>query len=252
MSLNNEALFTRDLTMKKTLIALSLIATSFASQAAWKVSGDTDPMTGESQYYAISGWKQSLKPMGFPYQGTKSAIGVGCDSGGNYWAYFAFSSKPNMSDDDTQRGYSTANRRIKWDDEMSKIHMSQDHGSKFVHVSSDKQFIQNLREHNSVLLDMSAWHSGNQPYFKYSLSGSTKAINEALSKCGIDIPKPEPKQPKPTAEQCKEVGEVLTKHGKAASDHVDVNRIFLDSLKKDKIISGEEYVRLYKLNAQCF
>lgn len=170
--------------MKRLLLA-TLLLTSTATHAAWNVSGSTDPMTNEKAYYATSDSTSSLRPMGFPYEDTKSWVGVGCDGTGSKWVYFGFTNKPNMTDDDTKDGYSVAHRRIKWDDRLTSIRMTQSWGSDFIHASDDKLTIINLKKHSSVTLDMSGWHSAEGAYFTYGLAGATKAINSAFSKCGI-------------------------------------------------------------------
>lgn len=208
------------------LVSVGLVtwALSNSVNAAWTVTSDTDPMTNKAQYYAMSPSVQSIKPMDFPYKGTKSWIGVGCDSSGSKWVYFGFSSQPNMTDDKTQSGYSTANRRIKWDDTMSTVYMTQDWGSKFVHVGGqwDDKVIDKLKLHSSVMLDMSAW-SGSKAYFQYSLSGSTKAINQILSKCGVSkstkavtVVKLEPKL---TGDACTDIKAALKNEGVTANQN---------------------------------
>ncbi len=214
--------------MKRSLMVSALLAVSFNVNAGWKVSSDTDEMTNETINYAISDSVVSSKKQGFPYHDTRSWIGVGCKKGSNAWVFFGFSNQPNMRDDKTKSGYSTALRLIRWDNDLSDISMKQEWGSKFILVQNDGQVINRLKSHSSVKLDMSAWHSA-PAYFKYSLKGSTKSINTILSKCNVKPKKKEVKQIIKSinpdynisySKDCKIVKDALVKIGVSVNDNL--------------------------------
>lgn len=147
----------------------------------WSTTSSKDEMTGKVSVFAASKTAYPIPTMKFPYSDVKSWIGVGCD-GENEWVYFGFSNDPNLTNTSTEDGYSLISTRLKWDDKVENVKLTQDWGSRFIHFREDKKALLNLKNAQNVKLELQ-WHSQDRVYFNYSLRGSSKAIQEIQQKC---------------------------------------------------------------------
>ena len=185
--------------MNKHILFIILLTLPILSLAkGWNYSVEKDEMTGESSVYVSSSLSSSTKKMNFPYQRTKGWIGVGCKKG-KQWAYFGFSTAPNLSNTTTEDGYNVINTRIKIGNKLEQIKLTQKWGSKFLHTSNyggyakyanaidSDTLISNMKKANSVLLELD-WHGHDSTYFKFSLKGSTKVLNKMQKECGYKVP----------------------------------------------------------------
>ncbi|EJG0999337.1 hypothetical protein C4G52_RS20725 [Vibrio parahaemolyticus] len=226
--------------MNKKLLVLLSLAPAFDLLAGWTTSSDTDPMTNNHIYYAHSESVKSMKPMASPYTNAKSWVSVGCNTVGSMWVNFGFTHAPNMTDDSTRDGYSSANRKIKWDESTELIYMTQKWGSKFIHIAeSEKNNIRKLMSSSSVTLDLSSWYGSPNSHFKYSLSGSSRAIENALNKCGISIEN----------NACEDIQNELIKFDIVRGTYGRKGEI--DSLFERGDINNKELEKLHKLNQAC-
>lgn len=155
--------------------------------AAWDVGVSKDEMTGKKKSYATSSMVKSTKPMGFPYKGVKSWLGIGCNNEST-WVYAGFTSSPNLSGDKTKSGFNEIKTRIKWDDDVEKTTLTQTWGAKALHFNNDDMVIKRIVKANSVLLELN-WHGNGPTYFNYSLNGSSKAIKKLAKECGFKLNK---------------------------------------------------------------
>ena len=168
--------------MLKRALITSIAITSFTANASWNVSSDVDEMTGKTTHYAISQSKESTKKMGFPYKHVRSWIGGGCDKKGE-WIFIGFNKSPNITNDETQDGWSLISTRFKWDNDVESVKLSQTWGSKFLHFrGDDSKFITKIASKNNGLLELN-WHGQGSVYFPYSFAGSSKAIATIRQKC---------------------------------------------------------------------
>ena len=172
---------------RKTLLFSGMIVwlLTMPAYAGWDTSLSKDEMTGERSAYASSPITGPTKRMGFPYSDTKAWLGVGCD-GTNEWVYVGFNTAPNLNKADTEDGYNLIRTRIKWDDKVENITLTQPWGAKYIHFRDDKSIISNIAKSNSVLLELN-WHGEGKTYFKFSLSGSSAALKKIRSEC-VNIP----------------------------------------------------------------
>lgn len=224
---------------QKLLILLSLLPMS-DSLAGWETSNDIDPITNNHRYYAQSESVKSMKPMTSLYSNTKSWVSVGCNTTGSMWVNFGFTSAPNMTDDSTKGGYSSANRRIKWDESIELVYMTQQWGSKFIHIAeSEKKNIKKLMSSSSVILDLSSWHGSPNAHFKYSLSGSSRAIEYTLDKCGVSV----------KSSACENIQNELIKFDIVRGTYGRKGEI--NSLFERGEISNNELVKLHQINQAC-
>jgi RNA polymerase subunit RPABC4/transcription elongation factor Spt4 len=150
---------------------------------SWVTSTSKDEMTGEFSAYAYSPSVYPSKKMEFPYSDVKSWMGIGCNAK-NEWVYFGFSSTPNLTKDKTKDGYNLIRTRIRWNDNVEDIYLTQDWGAKSIHFRNDSDAIEKIAISSSSLLELQ-WHGQRPAYFKYSLNGSSKAISEIRSKCAV-------------------------------------------------------------------
>ncbi|RXK03808.1 hypothetical protein CRV02_01025 [Arcobacter sp. CECT 8989] len=167
--------------MKKLILFVFVIFTS-TLLAKWNVSTDKDEMTGKYSAYAISSNVKPTRTMNFPYSSVESWIGIGCNNKKN-WAYLGFNLAPNLNNTTTRSGYNEIRTRIKFDDDIEYYTLTQDWGSKFIHFFYPEEIVEKIKKSNSMLLELN-WHGNGSTYFKYSLNGSTKAINKSFNKCG--------------------------------------------------------------------
>ncbi|EGQ9853672.1 hypothetical protein FYF75_12920 [Vibrio cholerae] len=226
--------------MNKKLLILLLLAPAFDLQAGWTTSSDIDPMTNDHIYYAHSESVKSMKPMASPYTNTKSWVSVGCNRVGSMWINFGFTNEPNMTDDSPNDGYSSANRRIKWDESTELVYMTQKWGSKFIQIAeSEKNNIRKLMGSSSLTLDLSSWHGSPDAYFKYSMYGSSRAIEDVLNKCGISI----------KSNACEDIQNELIKFNIVRGTYGRKGEI--DALLERGAINDNEFEKLQKLNQAC-
>ena len=171
--------------MKNVIVICIGLFIGSTAHASWRYAGkNEDVMTNEFSAHAHSINTKPLKLMSFPYQNVVSWMGYGC-SKDSEWAYIGFSGAPNLNDTETEDGYNSIVTRIKWgNDEVNKIRLTQDWGEKFIHFVDDESSIRNIMNNSSVLLELN-WHGQGNVHFKFSLDGSTKAINSAQKACGI-------------------------------------------------------------------
>lgn len=147
----------------------------------WVTSVSKDEMTGKFTAFAHSPKSYPSKKMGFPYHDINSWMGVGCDAD-NEWVYLGFNDSPNLSKDTTESGYNLIKTRIKWDDNVEDVSLTQDWGAKFLHFKDDSIVTSKIAASSTALVELQ-WHGEQATYFKYSLSGSSKAISEIRDKC---------------------------------------------------------------------
>lgn len=148
---------------------------------SWGTSTSKDEMTGKFSAYAHSPDAYPSKKMKFPYHDVNSWMGVGCDAKSE-WVYFGFNSTPNLANDETEDGYNSIRTRVRWDDSVENVSLTQDWGAKFIHFRNDAAAISKIAASSTALLELK-WHGEQPNYFKYSLNGSSKAIAEIRAKC---------------------------------------------------------------------
>lgn len=147
----------------------------------WKFHQSKDEMTGDVRGFASSPRSPPRKSMDFPYRDIESWMGVGCENESE-WVYFGFSSKPNITNNETESGYSVISTRIKWDENLEDVKLTQEWGSEFIHFMYDKPALKNISEKNKVLLELD-WYSEGMVHFEYTLRGSSKALLEIRAIC---------------------------------------------------------------------
>lgn len=168
--------------MKKNISTMTVFLTilvlffSISASAEWRTFSSEDEMTGETTWFAHSQQITSTKEMDFPYHDTKAWLGVGTD-GENEWTYIGFSNEPNISNDETQDGYSVIRTRVKWDEKIENMNFTQDWGSKFINFREDGYAITKIENSNTMLIELN-WYGQDKVYFSFSLEGSAAAIDQ--------------------------------------------------------------------------
>lgn len=165
----------------KHLLLLASFLISITARAQWDVSMSKDEMTGEVSSYCSSQTTPPTKTMSFPYSDVRGWLGVGCN-GESEWAYAGFSMAPNLQGTDIGDGYNIITTRIKFDDQVETVRLTQEWNSKFIHFSNDNEVIKKLMNASTVLLELD-WYGSGKTYFRFSGSGSTTAINEIRTSC---------------------------------------------------------------------
>lgn len=147
----------------------------------WESSTSTDEMTGKRQSYASSPTVRPAQGMEFPYHDVTAWLGIGCD-GKSEWAYIGFSESPNLTDTETEDGYNAINTRIKWNDSVQNVALSQAWGASFIHFDNDRDAISKIVSSTSVLLELK-WYGQQSTHFKFSLEGASTAVQAMRAKC---------------------------------------------------------------------
>lgn len=152
-----------------------------AQVSLWRTNTSSDEMTGKLKAFAHSPIVSPEKRMSFPYHDVNSWMGVGCDND-NEWVYVGFNHSPNISNDENQDGYSIIKTRLKWDEEIESIVLTQDWGAKFLNFKNDAQVITRIETSETVMLELK-WHGEQSIHFEYPLTGSKKAISHIRNLC---------------------------------------------------------------------
>ncbi|MEM9402833.1 MAG: hypothetical protein AAGA44_10125 [Pseudomonadota bacterium] len=154
-----------------------------APEPSWRHRSSTDEMTGEVSHYATSPDAMPARQMSFPYANMRSWVAFGCKKGSE-WAYFGFTTSPNITGDETRRGYNEIDTRIRWDSTVSETTLVQEWGSKFLHFSNTEKSsaAAKLAGANSVRLELN-WYGQGKVHFDYTLKGSSAAISKARAGC---------------------------------------------------------------------
>ncbi|EJC7018017.1 MULTISPECIES: hypothetical protein [Vibrio harveyi group] len=151
------------------------------SKSAWSYRVSTDEMTQDKSIYLSSKIGTTIRPMSFPYTGTESAIYFACDKKSK-WAYFWFSSKPNIVNDQTESGYSLSKSRIRFDNDLDNITMTQKWGSQFMHARYPDWLSKKLIGKDVVKLELD-WHGEGRVIFTYNVHGFKPLYSEFTQKC---------------------------------------------------------------------
>ena len=138
-------------------------------------------MTGKRQVFASSPMVSATEKMEFPYGDVKAWIGVGCD-GKSEWAFVGFSKAPNLTDTETKSGYNKINTRIKWDESLQNVELTQEWGSAFLHFEDGRTTISRINLSKSVLLELK-WYGQNHPYFSFPMDGAAASVTKMREQC---------------------------------------------------------------------
>ena len=159
-------------------IIVLMFVLSLASSASdqWSTFFSKDEMTGEENWYATSLTIGPTEKMNFPYGDVTAYLGVGYD-GEDEWIYIGFTEAPNLNGTIIKDGYNLIKTRIKWDDELENISMTQNWGSKIIHFQNNKIVVSKIVESNTMLLELD-WYGEDKVYFRFSLAGSSTAIDK--------------------------------------------------------------------------
>jgi RNA polymerase subunit RPABC4/transcription elongation factor Spt4 len=147
----------------------------------WEVSTSVEKMTGKRQAFASSPTVSAAERMDFPYGDVRAWLGVGCD-GTDEWAYIGFSSAPNLTDTDTESGYNRIRTRIKWDESLEDVTLTQEWGAPFLHFRDDDAAIARMATAGSALLELN-WYGQGRSYFSFPLDGSSASIATIRRQC---------------------------------------------------------------------
>lgn len=172
---------TSSTTAERTTNSQNQTSTAPPAAPAWRSFTTTDDLTGEESAFATSPRVAATRRMSFPYSGVRGWLGVGCDVSSE-WAYASFTEAPNLTNTDTQSGYDVINTRIRFDETVEDITLTQSWGATGLHFADDQAVITKFAESSSVLLELS-WYGEDQAIFEFPLNGSTAAISQMRERC---------------------------------------------------------------------
>ncbi len=172
--------------MNRIIKAAAILYMIFPFQAAlagWEMARPSrDEMTGEIRIYTFSDSVTSTTPMDFPYTGTKSWLGFGCDRENDEWAFIGFSSLNLISQPIRDYSVYIFIFRVKFDDEVINMKMEESRNSDFLFFRDSTEAIRRFIRHTMVKLELD-WFGQGKVYFEYSLEGASDAIRRAREMC---------------------------------------------------------------------
>jgi hypothetical protein len=147
----------------------------------WAVTSSVDKMTGKRKVYVTSPIVASTEAMDRPYEDVKAWMAVGCD-GKDEWVYVGFSTSPNLTDSETKDGYNQIHTRIKWDNKLQDVALTQEWGAAFLHFDNKLQTISKITTSNAALLELH-WYGQNHPYFNFPMDGAAASVTAMRKQC---------------------------------------------------------------------
>ncbi len=119
--------------------------------------------------------------MDFPYSDTVAWIGVGFKNN-REWIYIGFSVSPNLNDTRTEDWYNVIKTKIKINDKINDVTLTQDWGDKFLSFLYGEQTIKDIESGDKLLITLN-WHGNGTVYFNFDLKGSSKALKIMRKEC---------------------------------------------------------------------
>ena len=191
--LNQLIKFGKTTLLKHIIFVCALMLNGLQLFAQWKVTQEREmPMRANS--CCVSKDASPTERMDFPYSDVKGWLAVGCDADSE-WAYVGFTTAPKLQnttieDDDGYAGWVCCSHhistRITFDDEVEQITMTQatdgKWNSQFIHFKNDSAIIEKLMTADTVSLELD-WYGQGKVHFRFSGSGSTRAINQIRQSC---------------------------------------------------------------------
>jgi hypothetical protein len=152
-----------------------------AFSSTWETWDSEDRMTGAKSVYASSP-DVSVRLTSLPMS-VESSIVVGCAQG-DFWAYFWFSSMPNLIGGDFvgTNGDQRHILRTRLGDNLTTVAVEQSPGSDLLYMVDFPSLHNSFRNVGSVLIEL-PWYMENQLYFEYSTQGYGQAIADLQSRC---------------------------------------------------------------------
>lgn len=171
--------------MKHSFLSILLLNTiSLPSLAAqWVVNKETNPVENITSYYALSPTSNPITPLKFPYSDAKSWVGVGCDTKKNVWAYIGYTKSNFTGGSWSNSSKIHYNIKFRFDDQIKNYSLRESGDNLFI-TQNENDFVENLKKANYLTTGIH-WYKQGAVYFKYSMSGSSKAIKSIMDNCGI-------------------------------------------------------------------
>lgn len=168
--------------MKKLTLILVLMFSAHTATANWEQRCTTDDFDGKFSCTALSPRTTDIRNT----VNHESWLRIGCTKDGMNASY-NFNYVPKILGDKKHDGFSSRNYRIKWDSNKPEgVELLQLWGGIFLLIPSAKAnaWIANAKTKTTHILEV-PFYGNKIARFKYSLAGSTEAINSTLKKCGL-------------------------------------------------------------------
>ncbi len=172
--------------MKRLLILTPLLGMAVTTSAAqWRsFAYNADNLTGKIDAHGASSPFATSRDLVSPYEGTRGRIYYQCNVDGGEFAFLRFTKQPNLTDGSYGSGnYKNHNVRAAWDGQVTAIPMSQAFGSNDMDFQSSSAIIDSLLAKNTFAVEL-RWYGAGRVAFRFTLRGSTAAIEQARKKCG--------------------------------------------------------------------
>lgn len=163
------------------LITGAVLVLAQAAPAEWQVwQSSPDPMTGHVSKGAQSARAAPIEEMAFPYADTESVALIFCGNGAISGVSFAFTNAPNLAGGSLLDGLRSFMLRVRFDDDpLMRWQFVQEWGSRQIfsghrlHVLAAR-----MQAARTMLLEL-PWHGQGSVVFRYDLTGSRAAVEEA-------------------------------------------------------------------------
>lgn len=159
---------------------MNRIANQIIENLKWKSGNDIDQLDGSITNYIYSRNSLPQNKMERPYHKVYSKIVLTCKNGKES-AYFDFSLSPNLSNTTAKDGYNLINSRIKVDDEIFEIMITQNWGGNALFIE-DRNIINNITSGDSLILEL-YWYGNGKVIFKYDLNGNREPYLNMQKEC---------------------------------------------------------------------
>lgn len=163
--------------------AVILISFSAAAEEVWKNYSKKDEMSGEQSFYTYTNKIKPTRTMSFPYQNTTSFIALMCSKKRVTFS-FLFNIAPNLNNKETVvKNYDSIKTRIKFGEKINNVDLLQRWGGKQITLRNNEQYLADLNISDELLLELD-WHGDGKVYFKYTITGFSKAYEDLKTRCG--------------------------------------------------------------------
>lgn len=161
--------------MRIVVVVLVLLAIPSGVAAQWRTLNFVDEFGEGTDRGAQSAAVESVRPMAFPYAGTTATIFVNCTR-----AWVRFSESPNLTGGDINDGFTDYSVSVRLDgNNVGRWSVRQSWGDNDLRFINGSRAISALSRGSRFAMAL-PWF-GSSAAFSWSLSGSSKAIQQSCN-----------------------------------------------------------------------
>ncbi len=165
---------------KRTFILLLILFTVSLAFCAWTVDYIEDEMTGEKTWFAASPLAFPTRQLSFPYQNTTAYLFVFYRDGQDL-PVITFDPMLNIKGGIIYKDGFLYTTRVKWDNNIENIKIFKRLFADSITFIDPAYVVKRIRSSNTMLLELD-WIGIGRVYFKFDLTGASKAIDQLHAK----------------------------------------------------------------------